>query len=279
MAEWDAARYHRISEPQVAWGRAVLERLRLSGDERVLDVGCGTGRLTLELVPLARRVVGVDRSPAMLAEAHAQRVGAEPVSRGSVGSSAVPSAPVAYVQADGTALPFGPMFDAVFSNATFHWIPDHERLFRSIHDVLTPGGRLVAQCGGAGNLAQLYGRRRALMEEPPYAPFFDGWMDPWRFEGTRATERRLELAGFGDIEVSLLPAPTHFESPDRYAEFITAVCLRHELAQLPEPLRDAFVSELTEQAGDDVPPYTLDYWRLNISARKRASISARTHVS
>src|SRR3954462_1226539 len=100
MPEWDAARYHRISEPQLAWGRAVLERLPLSGNERVLDIGCGTGGLTLEIAALAHRVVGIDRSPAMLAEAHAHNVVAERVG-GLV--RAVENAPVAYVQADGMA--------------------------------------------------------------------------------------------------------------------------------------------------------------------------------
>ena len=142
-------------------------------------------------------------------------------------------AQVFYVQGDGAALPFTSAFDAVFSNATFHWVPDHDRLFRSIHDVLNPGGRLVAQCGGAGNLRQFYGRARAIMAMPAYAPFFSGWRDPWRFEGVEATRARLEAAGFVDIDVSLTAAPTPFNAPDRFAEFIAAVCLRHELTRLP----------------------------------------------
>jgi len=146
VAEWDAERYHQISGPQQAWGRRVLGRLALQGHERVLDLGCGTGRVTGEIaacVPRGR-VVGLDRSPAMLATA---------------GAWLREHAPgVRLVLGDGAALPFRRAFDAVFSGATFHWIHDHAALFRSIITALEPGGRLVAQCGGAGNLALLQGR-------------------------------------------------------------------------------------------------------------------------
>ena len=109
------------------------------------------------------------------------------------------------------------------------------------------------------------------MAAAPYAPFFTDWKDPWRFEGVDATRGRLEAAGFIDIDVSLTAAPTRFDAPDRFGEFIAAVCLRHELARLPEDMRDPFVGQLTSLAEDDVPALTLDYRRLNISARKRVS--------
>jgi trans-aconitate methyltransferase len=283
MTEWDAAKYHRISDPQLAWGRAVAARLMPAGGERILDVGCGTGRLTAEIARAPEVVVvGLDPSAAMLAEASARRPAEGQgqtrdarLSRAERASDDLPdaewhSAP-RYVRADGAALPFTAAFDAVFSNATFHWVPDHDRLFRSIYGVLVSGGRLVAQCGGADNLRLLYGRARAAMSAAPYAPFFAGWTDPWRFEGVDATEERLHAAGFVDIDVSLAAAPTHFSGPDSYAEFIAAVCLRHELARLPVDLRETFLGGLTAAAGEDLPPFTLDYCRLNISARKRHS--------
>ena len=157
MSDWDASKYHRISEPQFEWGQRVLARLEAGPDERILDLGCGTGRLTTQIaasVPRGR-VVGLDRSGAMLAVARASRD--ERVR------------PAAYVQADGAAVPFAHAFDAVFSAATLHWIPDHQRVFDSVRDALRPGGRFIAQCGGAGNLHRLLERADRLMREPEYA--------------------------------------------------------------------------------------------------------------
>jgi trans-aconitate 2-methyltransferase len=172
--------------------------------------------------------------------------------------------------ADGAALPFVNTFDAVFSAATLHWIPDHDRLFQSIHAALKAGGRLVAQAGGANNLDILYGRARQLMRSPAYAQFFTSWSSPSHFENIADTENRLRRAGFEDIDVSLVPSPVPFATAEDYAEFVAPVCLRHQLDRLPTEMRDAFVQHLTEQAVHDDPPLTLDYWRLNISARKAA---------
>ena len=133
MREWNADTYHRVSNPQFDWGLPVLARLPLEGHELVLDVGCGTGRLTRELaarVPRGR-VIAVDRSANMLAVAGAY-----------LAQSAVP---VRLVQADAASLPFRGVADAVFSTATFHWVLDHPRLFGSVYAALKPGGRFVAQ--------------------------------------------------------------------------------------------------------------------------------------
>jgi trans-aconitate methyltransferase len=263
MADWDAAKYHRISDPQLAWGRMVVGRLAPASGERILDVGCGTGRLTAKIAQPGVTVVGLDPSAAMLAEATVRRATAGgQTPDGRVGRDLM------YLQGDAAALPFTEAFDAVFSNATFHWVPDHDVLFESVHGALRPGGRLVAQCGGAGNLRRLYGRARALRADPRYASFYPGWNDPWRFEGIERTRARLRAAGFTDIDVSLTPAPTRFDGPGSFTEFVAAVCLRHELARLPAALREPFMAELTAMAEEDEPRYTLDYVRLNISARR-----------
>ncbi len=253
MSDWDAASYHRLSDPQLAWARTVAARLHPVPGERILDVGCGTGRLTAEIAATPGIVVvGLDRSSAMLAEArkgHRLRL----------------------VQGDGTALPFEETFDAVFSAATFHWIFDHDGLFASIHDALKPGGRLVAQCGGGANLQRLYERARRLQESPRYREWFASWSDPWLFEGVRETEARLARAGFAAIDVSLVSTPVTFDGAMAYADFVTTVCLRHQLDRLPVPERERFIADITGQAADDDPPYTLDYWRLNMSGRRPIS--------
>ena len=256
--DWNAERYHQISSPQQAWGKRVLDRLALQGFERVLDLGCGTGRVTAEIAERVPRggVVGVDRSAAMLETArpwlreHAPRA--------------------ALVRADGAALPFKRVFDAVFSGATFHWIPDHGALFRSIIQALKPGGRLNAQCGGEGNLAVLKSRADRLMRDPRFAPYFEDWIEPTYYADIASTERRLAAAGFADITVWIEAAPTTFDGPDEFRQFIGSVCVREHVARLVREDRDAFLRELTVAAVGDTPPLTLDYWRLNIAARRPA---------
>lgn len=324
MSDWDAAKYHRISDPQLAWGRIVAERLAAAPGERILDVGCGTGRLTQEIAGKPGiTVVGLDRSAAMLRQAATRgqtpsTLGLTPTttrgqtprggggqqeargttdSRWSVptttasGAASIercqtldsnsytpsddrgqtPGGVPTYVLGDGANLPFVSAFDAIFSAATFHWIADHDRLFRSVYTALKPGGRLVAQCGGARNLDRLYGRARVLMQSTEYARHFSGWRDFNHFENVTETKDRLLRAGFADIDVSLVESPVTFESPEQFTEFVAAVCLRHHLDRLPAGDRDAFMRRMTDQAVDDDPPLTLDYWRLNIAARKAAA--------
>ena len=257
MTDWDAERYHRLSEPQRAWGRQVLARLAPASGERILDIGCGTGRLTTEVAAATGILtIGLDASSAMLRQA----------------ATAHPGMPLAFVQGDGAALPLASgTFDAVFSTATFHWIGDHDRLFAAVHAVLVPGGRLVAQCGGGPNLARLLERTHTLMDSPEFSPRFKGWSDPWNFATVEATRRRLGRAGFEEIEVRLEEAPTRMADTAAFADFIACVCVRHHIDKLSPRDRPRFVAALTEQAAADDPPFTLDYWRLNIAARKGAS--------
>jgi trans-aconitate methyltransferase len=253
MSDWDAARYHRVSDPQRAWGLRVAERLAPGAGERILDIGCGTGRLTSHVARRVKNlfVVGLDRSTAMLREAtrHAEEA-------------------VGFVQSDAAALPFSETFDAVFSTATFHWVPDHDRLFREIHGVLRPGGRLVSQAGGGANLATLRTRSNALQQEAAFADHFRGWVEPWTYAGVTETCTRLAAAGFESIDVWLEAAPTTFADEHSYRDFISCVCLRRQLDLLPAAKHAAYLRELSALAAADDPPFTLDYWRLNIDARK-----------
>jgi trans-aconitate methyltransferase len=254
---WNAAVYQRVSEPQFAWGRKVLERLDVRGDEVALDVGCGTGRLTAELLErLPRgRAVGLDQSADMVAEA-GRRLGPRFGDR------------VEFRHADVLTLADDAAYDLVFSTATFHWVLDHDRLFAVLARALRPGGRLVAQCGGAGNLARIQGRMRALVESPAYAEWFAGWRTPTYYAGVAETEARLRAAGLTDVRAWLEPAPTPFPDAASFAEFVGHVVGAQYLRRLPaEPAR-AFLAALVEAAGGDDPPFTLDYVRLNIEARR-----------
>jgi trans-aconitate 2-methyltransferase len=245
--EWDAATYDRVSTPHLVWAGPVLDRLALAGDERVLDAGCGTGRVTemlLERLPEGE-VVAVDASEAMCAQA-----------RANLGDRAT------VLHQDLLELQVPEPVDAIVSTATFHWIVDHDRLFARLHDALRPGGRLVAQCGGRGNIEHLERLAAEVGERDRYAPYLGGWTWPKRMAGAEETEQALRGAGFSDARAWL--EPSRVEPPDPPA-FVGKVCLRAHLDRLPEALRDAFVGEVLELLGE---PVVLDYVRLNLEARR-----------
>ncbi len=255
--EWNSEVYHRLSSPQVSWGKKVLSRLKLNGDEWVLDAGCGTGLLTAELLEaLPRgRVVGIDLSQNMLstARAHlAQEFGSR----------------LRLLACDLLYLPFKRVFHAVVSTAAFHWVPDHDQLFRNLHDVLVPGGCLEAQCGGGPNIARLRDRANVLATTPTFARYFVGFREPWLFEDAQEAAQRLRNAGFADVETSLEAAPTVLDDAAHYNEFVRNIVLRRHLENIPgAEQRDQFMAILTEQAAQDDPPFLLDYWRLNLHGR------------
>jgi trans-aconitate 2-methyltransferase len=254
--EWNSAAYHRLSGPQVSWGTKVLRRLRLRGDEVVLDAGCGTGRLTAELLEsLPRgRVVGVDLSQNMLGSAreHLDRFGAR----------------VHLVACDFLNLPFEAAFDGIVSTAAFHWVLDHDRLFQSLHRALVPGGWLEAQCGGGANIERLRKRADALGATAKFAEFFAGFREPWLYQNAEDAADCLRRAGFVGVETSIEAAPTILDSAEQYGEFVRNIILRRHLENIPtENLRTEFIATLTEQAANDDPPLLLDYWRLNLRGR------------
>lgn len=245
--EWDAETYDAVSDPQFEWGMEVLERLELRDDEVVLDAGCGSGRVTAELlrrIP-AGRLIAVDGSEAMIAKA-----------RGRLGER------VAYLVADLSELEVSEPVDLIFSTATFHWIVDHDRLFERLHAALRPGGRLVAQCGGEGNVAEYAQAIVAAAARPEFAPHFEGMEAIWNFAAPDVTEERLRRAGFLSANCWLQPKPV---VPDQPLEFASTVTLGPHLAKLPEELRRAFAEAVIAEAGE---PLRLDYVRLNIEARR-----------
>jgi len=258
MREWNAETYHRVSNPQFDWGTVVLDRLPLRGDELVLDVGCGTGRLTEKLLQrLPRgRVLAIDLSSNMLQ-----------VARDYLKPSF--AAQIQLAIADAAWLPVRECADAIFSTATFHWVLDHPRLFRSLHDALKPGGRLVAQCGGGANLARVHQRLDGLRHQPEFARSFERWREPWEFADAETTDSRLAAAGFESIRTSVESSPARFSSAEEFSTFIANVICRPYLAHLHDPsLRDQLISRITTLAAADNPPFELDYWRLNIDAVK-----------
>ena len=243
--DWDATTYDQVAAPMTRWGSDVLERLPLHGDETVLDAGCGTGRITERLAErLARgRVVALDGSPAMVEAARGRlaRFGDR----------------VEFVTADLAApLPLlDASVDAVLSTATFHWIADHEALFRHLARVVRPGGRLVAQCGGEGNIARL----RAALDAAG-----DGWEGPWNFASPEETQRRLEAAGFVRVETWLTDEPTSFEHGPAFRDYLRTVALSAHVARLAPEAQDDLLAAVIAR----LPEATIDFVRLNIVAER-----------
>jgi trans-aconitate 2-methyltransferase len=239
--DWNASAYERVSAPLEAMGRDVLDRLELRGDERVLDAGCGTGRVTAALVERLPRgqVLAVDGSPAMVEQAR-ERLGDD----------------AEVFVADLLELEVDPPVDAILSTATFHWIADHDRLFSRLRDALVPGGRLVAQCGGAGNVGAVADAARKAAP-----PALRGWPGPWNFQSPADTEARLRRLGWVDVWTWSFPVRVE---PDNPREYFATVILGSHLDRLEPGDRDDFVDAVLAELDEPV----VEYIRLNILARR-----------
>jgi trans-aconitate 2-methyltransferase len=245
--EWDAVTYDRIATPMTRMGSVVLDRLPLAGNERVLDAGCGSGRVTLQLLERLPRgsVIALDASRQMVEQAREKLTAAGLADR------------VEFIVADlGQPLPITRPVDAVLSTATFHWVLDHDALFRNLAAVMRPGAPLVAQCGGGENIARV----RAILRD-----LGESW-SPWNFAWPDETRARLEAAGFDEIEVWLHDEPV-VVPPDELRDFLRTVVLGTNLLRKAPEEREWFVEAVAERLDDG----RLDYVRLNILARRAGS--------
>jgi trans-aconitate 2-methyltransferase len=249
--DWDAATYDRIADPMFRWGAVVVGRLELEGDETVLDAGCGSGRVTevlAEQLPRGR-VIALDGSPSMLDQAR------ERLSR--FGDR------VAFVEADLAApLPLEEPVDAILSTATFHWIRDHDALFANLAAAVRPGGRLEAQCGGAGNVDSI---GRALVELG-HDPFGSK-----RYASPEETTERLERAGFEGVECWLHAEPTPFDTLEDLETYLATVILGDRVATMTPDEGRGFVHEVAVR----MPALEIDYVRLNIRAARARRPASR----
>jgi trans-aconitate 2-methyltransferase len=239
--DWDAATYDRLQIPMTGWGLEVLGRLELRGDETVLDAGCGTGQVTEALrdrLPNGH-VIALDASPSMIAKA-LERLASDRMT---------------YLTHDlMDPIPIDPV-DAIVSTATFHWVPDHDRLFANLAAVLKTGGQLVAQCGGWGNLERVNAAaERAVGIDLAASKIYPTPEETWT---------RLEAEGFVDIETWLQEAPVELP-PDELEPYLRTVILSGEVAKRSPEDADELVRGIAKELGEPL----IDYVRLNIDARK-----------
>lgn len=258
VRDWDARTYDRLADPHERWALPVIERLGLRGDEVVLDAGCGSGRITrllLERLP-AGRVYGVDRSPAMLAVAREQLAGW--------------GERVCLIEGDLTAVRLPEPVDAIFSNATFHWVFDHVALFTNLAALLRPGGTLSAQCGGGANIRRIVAAAERALAIEPFAGAHPPVRQSYHFAGPAETSARLTAAGFEDVRSWLEEQPVTLPDAAAFAAYLKTVVVGPYLAVLPERLHDALVEAVVaedERAGGTL---TVDYVRLNMTGRREA---------
>lgn len=173
------------------------------------------------------------------------------------------------VAADFLALPFCDCFDGIFSTASFHWVRDHDSLFRSLYRALHPGGWLHAQCGGGSNIERLRRRVRELSQRAEFSRWLGRFPEPWYFSDAEGAASRLVAVGFAKVETGLEAASYTASSGEEFREYLRTFILHRHLELLPDAdLRSTFVAKLAEVAAHDDPPWTLDYCRLNIRALK-----------
>ncbi|MDP3565071.1 MAG: methyltransferase domain-containing protein [Methanoregula sp.] len=167
---WNPADYSQSSPAQKQWAQELIGKLRLEGNERVLDIGCGDGRVTAGIAACLPQgsVTGVDNSPDMIR--FAQEHYPKNIHKN-----------LTFAWMDASHIGFSPAFDLVFSNAALHWIPDHKPVLEGIARSLCMGGRMLIQMGGKGNAAQVFEALAVLLEDPRWAGYYDGFSFTFRF--------------------------------------------------------------------------------------------------
>lgn len=256
--KWDAAVYDRIGTPMRGWSAQVIDDLALNGDETVLDAGCGSGSVTLDLLERLPngKIYAVDVSEDMIA--NLKKTLAERGIRNVI--------PICASLTDFT-LP--EQVDAVFSNAVLHWVLDDDGLFGSLARATKPGGRLRAQCGGSGNNQRLMAASRAVEEREPYGPFLDFETEVRKYRSVEEATEAMERNGWTDVRGNLFPAPVTFEDEDAAALYLRTIILQPQVSALPEELAEPFLRDVVKEVIDrHGAPFVADYLRLDLWATR-----------
>ena len=239
-SDWDAADYARVGGFVAALGQAALDLLDPRPGEHILDVGCGDGTLTLKIREAGASVVGIDNSESMIAAARAKGLDARLM--------------------DAAELKFTEAFDAVFSNATLHWILAKNRAARAIWFALKPGGRFAGEMGGEGNLALLREALDDVLVLRGFGPptFASNW-----YPSVEDFVAVYEQAGFKDVDARLIERPTALDHG--VAAWVTTFRAGWlDRAGVPLDQRQS----IADQVADRVGTTTLDYVRLRFWMRK-----------
>ena len=251
QSEWNANLYDAKHAFVWKYGADLVPLLAPQMDERILDLGCGTGHLTAQIANSGARVLGVDRSPEMVAAAR----------------KAYPH--LQFEVADARRLPYEAEFDAVFSNATLHWIQEPELVIRSVRNALRPGGRFVAEFGGKGNIRKMQTAfDQALSELHATAP---GEINPWYYPSVSEYATLLETNGFEVRFITLFDRPTPLADGEAGMRNWITMFGSYYSAKLSPEKRDSFLRRVEELLHPELfrdGQWMADYRRLRLVAAK-----------
>ena len=259
MATWNATDYAKNSSEQQKWARELIAKLNLRGDERVLDLGCGDGKVTAEIAQQLPRseIVGVDLSQEMID--FAQRTFDQPN--------------LSFAHGDATALTFNKEFDVVFSNAVLHWVYDHVPVLNGIDRALKPGGRILLQMGGRGNAAGILAIVNEIACRERWSPYFASFSFRYGFHGPEGYSRWLTDAGFRPRRVELIPKDMTHATRERFTGWFRTTWMPWT-DRIPAAYREEFIADvigtyLQTQPHDDTGRVHVAMVRLEVEADVR----------
>lgn len=241
MVTWNPQDYAQNSAAQLKWARELIATIQFGGDESILDVGCGDGKITAEFtayVPRGR-VLGIDVSAAMIDYA-----------RATFPPERFPN--LEFRVMDARAIEHDRRFDLVFSNAALHWVDDQRAVVLGVARILRPGGRLVISCGGRGNAAGVARTLRALLRQVQWKPYFEGFDFRYYFLGPEDYAPWLAESGFRARRLELAPKDMTHQGPEGLAAWIRTTWTPYT-TRVPEALREQFIRELVEHYAQEHP--------------------------
>jgi trans-aconitate 2-methyltransferase len=232
--KWNAIDYAKNSSAQLQWAQELLSKLALHGDESVLDVGCGDGKISAQIAAQVENgsVLGIDLSADMIHLASMQ-----------FNAEKFPN--LSFMQMDATSIQLPRRFDAVFSNATLHWEKDHRAVLRGIHAALKPGGKILLQMGGRGNAADVFAVIKEIVMRPQWEPYYRDFTPPYYFYGPQEYRQWLQECGFQAIRIELVPKDMQHRGVDGLLGWLRTTWFPYT-HRLPVELRDSFLSEVVE---------------------------------
>ena len=239
---WNAANYAANSVVQQTWARELIAKLNLRGDEHILDIGCGDGKVTAEIARAVPdgSVTGADASAEMIAFA-----------KKTFPAGKFPN--LRFRVMDARIIKFERRFDVVFSNAALHWVDDHEAILRGAAAVLKSGGRLMISCGGKGNAQDVFVALRPEMRLKRWREFFRKMPTPYFFYAPEDYERWLPKFGFKIQKLKLAPKDATYEGASGFATWLRTTWIPY-VQRVPEDLREEFITDVTARYVAKHPP-------------------------